>query len=278
MTGVLAIKRSSARGPSLGWGVLTGLLLGLALGSKLTAILALVAVMVWGAWATWMTLGGIRMVPGLRGLARFGWLSPPAESSGDTVEPSVPGPPPRRGWLLWAPMVVLVAYLVFVVSNPYLYRDPLGRTVIMLQDRAQEMAREASVDPERAVTTLQQRIKLVWYWSLMEDTWGDSQLRWSIEMPLALAGLGILLVRFLLRGRAEDAWLLLWVVGIYGGVTWGLGYLLDHYFVPTATMTLLLSGLAIGWGAGWPWRAALKMVSRTRHTSTAAAPSGSAAA
>jgi hypothetical protein len=48
------------------------------------------------------------------------------------------------------------------------------------------------------------------------------------------------------RRRAEIT-VLLWLAFLWAGVTAGLGFLLQHYFVPTAVIATLLSGLAIGW-------------------------------
>jgi hypothetical protein len=56
--------------------------------------------------------------------------------------------------------------------------------------------------------------------------------------------------------------LLLWVLGFFGGVTLGLGYVLDHYFVPTALMGLILGGLTVGWSARIAWSAAVSMIGR----------------
>ena len=267
LTGLVAIKRSDARGPSVRWGILTGLLLGLAMGAKLTAVLAMVAVVAWGVWAGWQSVGGFR---GMQQLVRGNWRSLMTASQDAVSSPasraapdlSAPRLPLRLRWLFWAPGVVLLAYLTFIVCSPYLYPDPLGRTWIMFQNRQVEMAWEADVDPSRAITTPQQRIRLVWRWSLNEDTWGDYRLRWPIEAPLAVAGLAWLTFRLVRRGRGEHAWLLLWVVCIYAGVTWGLGYLLDHYFVPTAAMGLLLNGLVIGWSASWLWERARPALTR----------------
>lgn len=264
LASVIAMKRSNARGPSIGWGIATGVLLGLSVGSKLTALVVVPAIV---AWSAWVAIGGMSSV---RLLLRGDWASrwtrrPAAIRAPDTVAAGVPAPTNEAssrlergvsGWrgrraAIWGIGVLVVAAIVFVAHNPYLYPDPLGRTWLMLTDRQREMSWQADVDPSRAITTVAQRIKLVWRWSLNEDTWGDSRLRWPIEAPLAVAGLAWLSFRLVRWNRGEDAWLLLWVACIYAGVTWGLGYLLDHYFVPTAAMGLLLNGLAIGWGASW---------------------------
>ena len=66
---VVAIKRGGRRGPGVWWGVLAGLLLGLAFASKLTAVIAIVAVLLWGAWAlVGERLAGSRGAAGSRSL------------------------------------------------------------------------------------------------------------------------------------------------------------------------------------------------------------------
>jgi hypothetical protein len=63
--------------------------------------------------------------------------------------------------------------------------------------------------------------------------------------------------------------LLLWLSVLWAGVTAGLGFLLQHYFVPTAVIATLLSGLAIGWTFQVAWSLARSILSRgspaTRH-------------
>jgi hypothetical protein len=225
---VVAIKRGGRRGPGVWWGVLAGLLLGLAFASKLTAVMALVAVLLWGAWA----LIGERLA-GARGAA--------ASRS-----------------LLWALGVVASALLVFVATNPFLYRDPLGRSLLLFQNRQTEMAAQAAIDPSRAVTSLRDRIRLVWTNSLIEDTWAHTRFHWPLEAALAVVGFVWLAARALRPQPGAETLLLLGVLGFFGGVTLALGYVLDHYFMPTVTMGLMLGGLAVGWTAQVGWRAATR--------------------
>jgi hypothetical protein len=240
LASLLAIKRGGVRGPGVGLGALAGILLGLAFASKLTAIIAIVGVVLWGAWAL----------------------------IGDLLAPRLP-PPWRietsdgRRSLAWALGVVVVAFLVFVATNPFLYRDPLGRTLLLFQNRSTEMASQAEVDPSRAVPNLSDRIRLVWRNSLVEDTWADSRLHLPIEEALAVVGV-IWLAARAVRHRAEML-LLLWVLGLFGGVSLGLGYVLDHYFVPTAVMGLILGGLTVGWSARLAWSAVSRPSGRHGH-------------
>jgi hypothetical protein len=235
---VVAVKRGSGRSPGIWWGVLAGLLLGLAFASKLTAIIAVVAMLMWGAWA----LLGER-------LAR-----PRSDDRG------------RRG--VWTAGVVGVALLIFVATNPFLYRDPLGRSLLLFQNRQAEMAAQAAIDPSRAVTGLRDRIRLVWTNSLIEDTWAHTRFHWPLEAVLAIVGFVWLAARALRPQPGPEALLLLCVLGFFGGVTLALGYVLDHYFMPTATMGLMLGGLAVGWTAQAAWHAGARLL-RVQRTSPA---------
>jgi hypothetical protein len=241
---LLAIKRGGARGPSMRWGVMAGALLGLAFASKLTAIIAIVAIVLWGGWTL---LSG-----------------PLAQLLPTSLHLTIAG---GQRSILWALLVVGVGLVTFVATNPFLYRDPVGRTLLLFQNRQTEMHTQAEVDPERAVTSIGQSARLVWRNSLIEDTWTESRLHRPVEAVLAVIGLGWLALRAV-RHRAE-AMVLLWVVGFFGGVTVGLGYVLDHYFVPTAIMGLILTGLTVGWGTEAAWNAA-RRVSRRRQRQPAA--------
>jgi 4-amino-4-deoxy-L-arabinose transferase-like glycosyltransferase len=237
---LIAVKRGSRRGPGWRWGALAGVLLGLAFASKLTAIIAIVAIMLWGVWAL---VGGtlVRLLPLPLGVT------------------TTRGP----RTLLWSLLVVGVGLLTFVATNPFLYHDPVGRTLLLFQNRQTEMTAQAEIDPSRAVTTLAESARLVWRNSLVEDTWTESRLHRPIEAMLAVIGLGWLALRAL-RHRAE-ALVLICVLGFFGGVTVGLGYVLDHYFVPTATMGLILTGLTVGWSTQLAWSTARRLTRRQRQ-------------
>ena len=185
-----------------------------------------------------------------------------------------PPPLPRTGEgvggrglppLLWAIGVVAVAWLTFVITNPFLFPDPLGRSWLLFANRQTEMANQAAVDPSRAVPTLAERAKLVWRNSLVEDTATESRTHRPIEAALAIVGFGWLLARAVRLRPGPESLLLLLVVGFFSGVTLGLGYVLDHYFVPTAVMGLILTGLAVGWSARLAWSLGHRLIARRRH-------------
>ena len=148
--------------------------------------------------------------------------------------------------MAWGAAVLTTAGLVFVASNPFLYRDPIGRSWLLLQNRRVEMAAQAAFQPERAPGALIDRAALVWERSLFHETWGNSYAGWPIEAVLAAAGAAWLLSRIARRPTAPDLLLGLWIACVVGGVTWGLGFRLQHYFVPTTTMATLLAGLGGG--------------------------------
>lgn len=261
---LVAIKRGGRR-PGVGLGILTGVLLGLAFASKLTAIIAFVVVLLWGAWAAVGNVVARRL-----SLSRNGPEpapeQPTTEASGGPVGPASTPRAIGSAWMDWSLGVIAVALLTFVATNPFLYHDPIGRSWLLFANRQAEMTAQAEIDPERAVTSLQDRAKHVWKYSLVEDTWAHTRLRWPLEAALAVVGLAWLILRAVRFRPGAEAFLLLWVLGFFGGVTIGLGYVLDHYFMPTATMGLILGGLAVGWSAQLVWQAGRHLLGRWRHS------------
>jgi hypothetical protein len=260
LVAVVGIRRGGGkRWPSLGWGIATGVLLGLAFGAKLTTILAIVAIGVWGAWAC---------------LSAWRWTD---RGGGG------------RPWV-WPLAVLVTTGLVFLASNPFLWPDPIGRTWLLFDNRREEMARQQVNLPSRAVYGLDRRAELVWDRSVSNDAWGPSRLNQPVEAVLTVIGAGWLAFRAASRRPTALTLVFLWSASIWIGVTVGLGFLLQHYFVPTAMTADLLGGLAAGWlvqSIWWvgqqylpwlplPWRRATP--SREALPASARAASGTAAA
>jgi hypothetical protein len=265
LVSLLAVTRGGARGPGVGLGIMAGALLGLALSSKLTAIIAIIAVVLWGVWAVVGSLVAERL-PWIGNRRRQTSDQPTTVSSDAQLAPGASAHPAGRRVLIWSLGIVAVAYLTFVATNPYLYHDPIGRSWLLFQNRQAEMSAQAEVDPTRAVFGLSDRVKRVWTYSLIEDTWAHTRLRWPLEAVLAIVGFAWLVARAVRLRPGADSLLLLWTLGFFGGVTVGLGYMLDHYFVPTATIGILLGGLAVGWSFQLAWQGALHLVRRGRSS------------
>jgi len=232
LTLTLGLRRARPGRPAVGWAVGGGVLLGLALGTKLTAVLGLAGVALWGLWA---------------------WGSPRPES-GVAAEAFRLDRPTSQ--VVWAGLAVATAAVVFVASDPFLYPDPVGRSWLLFQNRQAEMAAEQSAVPSRAVLDLPTRAALVWDRSLFHETWSNSYLGWPVEGVLAIVGLAWLAFRGVRSRAGPEALLLTWTLCVFGGVTWWLGFLLQHYFVPTAMMSVLLAGLGAAWVSQRAWQMA----------------------
>jgi hypothetical protein len=241
------------------WGVATGVLLGLAFGTKLTTVLVLIAVAVWGLtldlpidrWRGWLS-------------ARLKQLRLMAFARYVTTDPDptpVPGAPAdgkhRVGVWIWPLGVLAAAGFVFLITNPFLWPDPVGRTWLLFENRRDEMTQQQEHVPSRAVYTLDRRATLVWERSVFNDAFSPSRLNWPLEAVGTIVGAIWLGVRALRPGRGRpraERQVFLWLAFLWLGVSLGLGFLLQHYFVPTAMAAILLSGLAVGWSVQAVWQ------------------------
>jgi hypothetical protein len=239
---ILSVRRPRDTRSSVRWGVASGLLLGLAFGVKLTVVLALIAVTIWGV-GTCLATWGIRT-------GRAGWLV--------RIVPLFRGTGDRQAapWV-WPLAALVTAAFVFIVSNPFLWPSPIARSWLLFENRRDEMAQQQIDVPSRAVYSLEHRARLVWERSVWNDAFSPSRLGWPLEAVLTVIGAFWLAARaFTTRDvgrRRAEVLVLLWLLCLWAGVTAGLGFLLQHYFVPTAVIATLLSGLTIGWGVQAAW-------------------------
>jgi 4-amino-4-deoxy-L-arabinose transferase-like glycosyltransferase len=222
---IISVRRPRSAWSNLLWGVATGVLLGLAFGTKLTVVLALMAVTLWGAVTCYLAW-------------RRGELHA------------------HKPWV-WPLAVLVTVAVVFIGSNPFTWPNPIARSWLLFENRRDEMAQQQIDVPSRAVYSLDHRASLVWERSVWNDAFGPSRLNQPLEAVLTVVGAIWLAARAALplpglkhpgRRRAEIM-VLLWLAFLWAGVTAGLGFLLQHYFVPTAVIATLLTGLSIGWAA-----------------------------
>ncbi|MCC6176513.1 MAG: glycosyltransferase family 39 protein [Chloroflexi bacterium] len=234
---LLTARRFSRDGriPVAGW--LVGVILGLALATKLTAALAIVGVCGYGAAA---------------GLARLR----ASRREGTRL-------------LAWAAVTGLIASGVWVAVNPFLWPDPVGRTLSMLDQQQQIMVEQGVQFGNPVHEDLPGRIWLLVRRTFVESstppfdanlpagsdpliqrTFSDMPAPGgiSLELGLAVIGLGALLWRVgrsrdLGAGRGADVAFVCWL-GCYAlGIAANLSLDWPRYYVPTAFYGALLIGI-----------------------------------
>ena len=161
-----------------------------------------------------------------------------------------------RAWVA----AVAVATLVFVISNPYLYTNPLRNTAVLFVSRAREMAEEqtevAGFNPEwglanTAVYNPVVRAEKVLEFSLDEGTLSGSH-GLPFEVGFSVVGLAVLIWGCWCAWRVGEplgleALLAVTVVTFFLGTIAGLLLAWPRYYLPTLVLGTLLSGLGIVW-------------------------------
>jgi hypothetical protein len=110
------------------------------------------------------------------------------------------------------------------------------------------------------------RARLVWERSVWNDQFGPSRFNQPIEAVLTVIGaiwLALLAVRSVRYGvgpQSIEFLVFLWLGLLWLGVSLGLGFLLQHYFVPTVAVAITLSGLVIGWSVQLAWNVGWRLV------------------
>lgn len=229
--------QDTGRIPRAAWWI--GPVLGLALAIKLTAAVAIVAVCAWGVCA---------------GLARL------TSARAETVTLAV-----------WAVTVGLLASVVWVAVNPFLWPDPVGRTLSMLQQQQAIMVEQGQQFGNPVEEVLPGRLWLLVRRSfvdnstpafdygappesppLMRRTFSELPTVGgiSVELVLAVLGLTILVVRAAYAWRssgrfgAESA-LLVWLAAYVFIIGANLSLDWPRYYVPTAFFGSLLVGVGV---------------------------------
>ena len=141
----LSLRRAGPNWPSARWGILTGLFLGLAFGTKLTTILAMVAVGLWGVMAVLDSRFGpwTRLLPAWMRLplsraqgegCRRSRYSRRAAAGGEGTSPVALQHPRGAPWV-WPLAVLVTTMVVFIGTNPFTWGDPVGRSWLLFENR-----------------------------------------------------------------------------------------------------------------------------------------------
>jgi hypothetical protein len=236
---LLVARRFQSNGsiPRFGWGV--GLVLGLALATKLTAALAIVGVCAYGGMAALSVLRRARGVA----LRMFAWTF-------------------ATGAL---------ATVVWVAVNPFLWPDPAGRTLSMLEQQQSIMVEQGVQFGNPVDGGFVSRVGLLVYRTFVETSTPafDAGLPrgsepvigptffglWpllgvSIALALAAVGLAVLVRQATLAWRVNprhgpEIALLWWLAAYMLGIAANLSLDWPRYYVPSAFFGSLLIGLGV---------------------------------
>lgn len=220
LAAVLA-ARTAPRPAALGWGGLCGLCAGLAAASKLTGMLEVLALgtLAVGAMLAWFASGGRDRLS-------------------------------ARTWQ-WAGLAAGLALLVFVAVNPFLYRDPIGRTRAMLEFRQQEMFGQVALNEAEAVDPqLMRRLALVVDRTFQDLAPISRRTGLALDVALALLGTAGLALRTARLGFPRGAFsaeavFLVWTVVVGAGLAVNLGLDWSRYYMPTLTLAAVLAGVGV---------------------------------
>jgi hypothetical protein len=210
------------------FGLLCGMATGLAAASKLTAVLGLAALGAFAAWApvTRLALGGATG----RGQVAAG------------------GRAAGRTWR-WSALAAVVGLATFVAVNPFLWPDPVGRTVAMLRFRQQELFGQRALSPENAVPEdLPTRTALLLRRTFMDEAPLAARTGLPLDAPLALVGTWVLARGASRTWRAggllgPEAFALAWIAAFVAGTIPNLGINWDRYYLPVVALSLVPIGV-----------------------------------
>jgi hypothetical protein len=187
----------------------------------------------------------------------------------------------RLSWMLLA-QPALVGFL-FVLSYPYLWSDPIGRTVTLFDFRRYEMANQARIWPHAAVDTRFEALDRTWHalnnvYSTSDrviaeiGTWfGQDWTGRGIDLFLAVPGLVILLYLAWQHGLASrHSMAFAVVIGQAIMIIGGLGVDFNRYYLPLAFVAAVGVGVLSGWVAGLCWNSISNLQSRRSAESPAA--------
>ena len=233
--------------PSWWRAVLLGVLLGLGGATKLSPLFVA------------LPLAGLGLV-----LLGWAWLR---RRRGD---PSAT-PAPALAWQLLS--VPVVAAVTFVAAYPYLWPDPVGRTITLFEFRAREMQNQGEIWENIAVTSRVDAIGRIGFWlgdarsttgwlaSRLANIFGIDWHPAGIDLPLALIG-ALILVGLAVRHGATSRHVLVAIVlgGQVAVIVGGMRADFERYMLPV----LVAVAVCIGLTAAEAWPRARRLVDRVR--------------
>ncbi len=240
-----------ARSPGIGSAVLLGTLLGLGGAAKLSPLLLSIPLALYGvAWLAWkLQRGGWSALAWER--ARFGWLL--------TIQPGI-------------------AFLAFVAANPYLWPNPIGRTLDIANFRRQEMDGQSSAWPIAGVDgplvafqRTGRRFNLDYSSSLRiqnwwADTWNTTASHVSLDVVVMCAGIVVLIALVVKHGLWSPQGLTTFLMAASSAaIIAGMGVDFYRYFLPLLIVAATCFGIAIGAAYG-------SLMTFVRHRSRPSGP------
>jgi hypothetical protein len=216
LLGLLAARAAPGRA-SVWLGLGCGVMAGLTISVKLTAVLLTAALLAYAALAFLVWLPGRSLV------AAVAWR--------------------------WSMLAVVVSMLVMVAMNPFLYPNPVDRLQQMFAFRQQEMFGQAALSENEALAPgLDVRMPVVAERTLVDLATLRSRLSAPLDAPLVVLGLLAIGYRMTRSRSAQrllgpEGFMVFCCVMTTLGLTWNIGIDWARYYMPLLTLSSVLTGI-----------------------------------
>ncbi len=157
----------------------------------------------------------------------------------------------------------MVTLTFFVVSYPYLWSDPVGRTQVLFDFRRDEMRAQSRIWGDAAITSRSEALDRIW--AMLEDRYsasGKIMVKLGItepeidnpagaepgyDLPFAIAGLVIFAATAFWRGLRSPQFLaFMTLMGQTVIIILGLNVDFNRYYLPLVLMFAIGLGVGIG--------------------------------
>lgn len=147
---------------------------------------------------------------------------------------------------------MLVAIIVFIAVNPYLYKQTLGRTINLVEHRASMANGQQKDNPDEALTYLSEKFNSVVRRTMFPGSYVilSSILKIPIDLALFILGLIILLYTEIkhIRNNCKPSLrsiVILWAIITFLSITVWLPLDWDRYYLPIVLCVVMISGYII---------------------------------